>query len=269
MGKSTEYKIKPGAKVGLDKIPADDEGGLDRERAQAEFEGLKLRLITLQEMMYAQSKHSLLVILQAMDTGGKDSTIRSVFGGVDPQGCHVVNFKAPNDAELSRDFLWRVHPHVPARGYITVFNRSHYEDVLIARVKGLVDDDRWKRRYEHINAFEKMLSDEGTMILKFYLHIGRDYQKDRLIQRLERPEKRWKFDPSDLTERTRWGDYQRAYEDVFRKCSTEWAPWYVVPSERRWYRDLVIARILVSSLRSLDIRYPEPTFDPSKIVIED
>ncbi len=268
MSKARDYRIKPRTKVDLSKTPADDDGGLLREHVEAELPGLKARLSELQELLYAEGKHALLVVLQAMDGGGKDSTIRSVFSGVNPQGCQVVNFKAPTAPELSHDFLWRVHPHTPGRGYITVFNRSHYEDVLAARVNGLVEQERWERRYEHINAFEKTLHDEGVTILKFFLHITKEYQRQRLQRRVDRPQKRWKFDPADLAERARWSEYQQAYQDALRRCSTNWAPWYVVPAEKRWYRDLVILRVLIKTLESLDMKFPPLKFDPATIVIE-
>jgi PPK2 family polyphosphate:nucleotide phosphotransferase len=179
----------------------------------------------------------------------------------------VINFKAPTPEELEHDFLWRVHANAPRAGYLAVFNRSHYEDVLIARVKNLVPESRWRKRYDHINAFEELLHDEGTTILKFFLHISRDYQRQRLQRRLDKPDKLWKFDPGDLVERTRWDDYQQAYADALSRCSTRHAPWYVIPAEKRWYRNLLIARIIVDTLESLDMQYPEPGFDPSTIVV--
>jgi PPK2 family polyphosphate:nucleotide phosphotransferase len=218
--------------------------------------------------MYAEAKHALLVVLQAMDAGGKDSTIRNVFGPINPQGCKVINFKAPNDVELKHDFLWRIHENTPRLGYLGVFNRSYYEDVLVVRVKNLVPEKRWKERYDHINHFEKMLTDEGTTVVKLFLHISKDYQKERLQRRLERPDKFWKFDPSDLAERRRWDDYRKAYEDALSRCSTGYAPWYVIPAERRWYRNLLIARVLVQTLESLKMQYPEPKFDPKTMVVE-
>jgi len=226
------------------------------------------QLDELQELMYAEGKHAVLVVLQAMDAGGKDSTIRSVFGRINPQGCRVWNFKAPSARELSHDYLWRVHHRAPGRGYIGVFNRSHYEDVLIVRVKNLVEEKRWKRRYEHINNLEKLLTDEGTVIRKFYLHISKDYQKKRFQRRLDRPDKHWKFNPADLKERAHWSDYRRAYEAVLERCSTEAAPWYVIPAEKRWYRNLLISTIMVETLESLKMEYPKPDFDASTISID-
>ena len=193
-----DYRIKPGSKVNLQQIKTDDDGHLSKKQGETEFEKLHKRLIKLQELLYAEGKHALLVILQAMDTGGKDSTIRSVFQGVNPQGCQVTSFKAPNETEQKHDFLWRIHQNTPPLGYIGIFNRSHYEDVLVARVKKLVPEARWQARYEHINCFEQMLHDEGTAIVKFFLHISQDYQKERLQRRLDKPDKRWKFNPADL-----------------------------------------------------------------------
>lgn len=263
-----DYRVRPGASVKLADYRADDDGGIDKDEGEAAFQKLGEKLSELQELMYAEGRHAMLIVFQAMDAGGKDSTIRSVLGPINPQGCKVVNFKAPNDTERRHDFLWRVHQNCPRLGNMVVFNRSHYEDVLIARVKDLVPKARWKPRYEHINAFEKMLSDEGTVIVKFYLHITKDYQKERLQRRLAMPEKHWKFDPGDLVERAHWDKYQEAYEVAMRKCSTKHAPWYVVPAEKRWFRNLLIASVLVQTLQGLTMRYPKPTFDASKIVIK-
>jgi PPK2 family polyphosphate:nucleotide phosphotransferase len=208
------------------------------------------------------------MVLQAMDTGGKDSTIRHVFDGVNPQGVKVANFKRPTREELAHDYLWRIHRHTPARGKIVVFNRSHYEDVLVVRVHNLVPPEIWKRRYDHINAFERMLVDEGTTILKFYLHISKEEQRERLQARLDRPHKRWKFNRGDLKERALWDDYMAAYEAMLSKTSTDWAPWYIIPSDRKWYRNLVIATILVQTLQGLDMQYPASADDLDGIVIE-
>ncbi len=269
MSKIDRYRIAPGSKVDLNDIPTDDDGKMAKEEALAEFEALRERLIKLQELLYAESKHALLVVLQAMDSGGKDSTIRNVFSALNPQGCKVVSFKAPNDVELRHDFLWRIHENTPRLGYIGIFNRSHYEDVLVVRVKNLLPEKRWRARYEHIKTFEEMLHDEGTTIVKFYLHISKDYQRQRLERRLAKPDKHWKFDPADLTERTRWKDYQAAYEEALSRCSTRHAPWYVIPAEHRWYRNLLVARVLVDTLESLDMHFPKPTFNPGEIVIPD
>jgi PPK2 family polyphosphate:nucleotide phosphotransferase len=269
VSKLDHYRVRPGSHVDLTSIPTDDDGGVPKTDALAEFESLRTRLVKLQELLYAEGKHALLVVLQAMDAGGKDSTIRSVFSSLNPQGCKVISFKAPNDVELRHDFLWRIHANVPRLGFIGVFNRSHYEDLVIVRVKGLLPEERWRQRYEHINAFEKLLGDEGTTVVKFYLHISKDYQKQRLERRLSKPSKHWKFNPADLAERARWDDYRTAYEEALRRCSTKDAPWYVIPAEQRWYRDLLIARVLVETLRGLHMKYPKPTFDAKDIVIPD
>ena len=263
-----KYHIQPGAKVRLSDIKSDDDGGLDKDAARKAGKKLTKRFVDLQELLYAQKKHSVLVVLQAMDTAGKDSTIRSVFSPLDQLACHAHSFKAPSEEELSHDYLWRVHQHVPPKGFIHIFNRSHYEDVLIVRVKNLVPKERWQARYEHINAFEKMLADEGTTIIKIYLHISRDYQKARLQRRLDNKDKHWKFNPGDLKERALWDDYMKAYESAIQRCSTKHAPWYVIPAEQRWYRDLIVTSILVDTMEKLGMKYPEPTFDPKDIVIE-
>ena len=262
------YRIKPGSTVDLATIKTKDDGGLKQDVAEAEFEKLTRKLADLQELMYAENRHALLVVFQAMDAGGKDSTIRHVFGPVNAAGCYVVSFKKPTEHEVARDFLWRVHQHVPPKGSIAVFNRSHYEDVLVARVKGLVPERTWKRRYDHINAFERVLSDEGTTVVKFFLHVSKDYQKERLQRRLDKPEKWWKFNPADLEERARWDDYQQAFADALSKCSAAHAPWYVVPSERRWFRDLLVARVLVDTLEALKMSFPKPAFDPKVVEID-
>jgi PPK2 family polyphosphate:nucleotide phosphotransferase len=263
-----DYRVEPGSKIKLTDYPTREHGGLDEEEARKRLAELKDQMEKLQEILYAQGQQALLVVLQAMDTAGKDSTIRSVFTGFNPAGCNVVSFKEPNDTERHHDFLWRIHQNTPRLGMITVFNRSHYEDVLVVRVKSLVSDKRWKARYEHINNFESLLRDEGVRVVKFFLHISKEYQKERLQKRLDNPEKTWKFDPHDLVERKRWDDYMKAYDDVLEKCSTEDAPWYIIPGETRWYRDLLIARVLVHTLESMDLEYPKPTFDPKSIVIE-
>ena len=264
----SRYRIKVGVQVNLASLSTKENGGVAQRDAEADFEKLIARLVDLQELMYAQGSHALLVVFQAMDAGGKDSTIRHIFGPVNAAGCYVVSFKKPTEHELARNFLWRVHQQVPPKGHIAVFNRSHYEDVLVARVKKLVPAQTWQGRYEHINAFERLLSDEGTTVVKFFLHISKEYQKERLQRRLDKPEKWWKFNPADLEERARWDDYQAAFADALSKCTTPHAPWYVVPAERRWFRDLLVARVLVDTLESLKMKYPEPAFDPKAIEIE-
>ena len=262
------HRIRPGDKVDVTDLPTRYEGPIDKEEGLAEFAKLTAELNGLQEKLYAEGKRSLLVVLQAMDAAGKDSTVRHVFGSINPAGCRVTSFKSPTKEELAHDYLWRVHDHAPADGNIAVFNRSHYEELLIVRVRGWVPKAVWKRRYEHINAFEKMLSDEGTAVVKFMIHISKDYQKERLQRRLDRPDKHWKFNPEDLEERAHWGDYMEAFSDVVSKCSPDEAPWYVIPSERRWYRNLAITRVLVDRLKAMDPQMPEANFDPAAIVIE-
>lgn len=263
------HRIKPDSKVDLNKIDTHVDGGLDKDKAKDEFRSLRKKLSDLQELLYAESKHAVLVVFQAMDAGGKDSTIRSVVGPINPQGCRVASFKAPSSNELKHDYLWRIHQHAPARGMIGVFNRSHYEEVGIVRVHNLVPEQRWQKRYDHINAFEKLLSDEGTHIVKFFLHISKDYQRERFQRRLDRPDKHWKFNPDDLSERRRWDDYMQAYSQMIERCSTKQAPWYVIPAERRWYRNLIVTKVLVDLLEGLDMKYPAPSFDASQIAIDD
>lgn len=254
------YRVKPGEKVNLDRLDAGDTSAWkgDKESAKERFLELRARLVELQEVLYAQQRHQVLVVFQAMDTGGKDGTIRAVFEGVNPQGVKVASFKAPTPLELAHDYLWRVHPHTPGKGEISVFNRSHYEDVLVVRVHNLAPEERWRRRYEHINQFERMLADEGTTILKFYLHIDREEQKERLLERLDMPEKRWKFSPGDLDERKLWPKYMEAFEEMLERTSTAYAPWYVIPANRNWMRNLAVMSILVDCLEKLDMKYPAP-----------
>jgi PPK2 family polyphosphate:nucleotide phosphotransferase len=260
---------KPGSKVKLVDRHADDSYGYTKEQAEQELQKRQARLTELQELLYAERKHGLLIVLQAMDAGGKDGTIRHVMSGVNPQACHVTSFKAPTAEELGHDFLWRVHKVVPVKGNIGIFNRSHYEDVLVVRVHNLVPKSVWSRRYDLINRFEHTLAvDSGMKILKFFLHIGKDEQKKRLRQRLADPRKIWKANPGDVEERKYWDDYMEAYEDALRKCSTEVAPWYIIPANKKWFRNMVVSQIIVEALESLHMKYPKPTFDPSKIVIK-
>jgi PPK2 family polyphosphate:nucleotide phosphotransferase len=267
---TSSHRVAPGSAVSLAAIDASSTGSFEggkREGKQA-HDRLSQRLEELQEILYAQGRHRLLVVLQAMDTGGKDGAIRNVFDGVNPQGVRVASFKQPTAPELAHDYLWRVHPHVPGNGEIVIFNRSHYEEVLVVRVHELVPRDQWSRRYEHINHFERLLADEGTTILKFFLHISKEEQKTRLQARLDDPSKHWKFSLGDLDERKRWNDYQRAYEDVLSKTSTEQAPWYVIPADRKWYRDLVISSVLVETMDGLGLEYPANDDDLTGVVVE-
>ena len=264
------YRVKPGKRVDLNRWDPDDTRALDGSEEEAEDRLVKLnrQLEDLQELLYAEGKRRLLVVLQAMDTGGKDGTIRHVFEGVNPQGVKVASFKVPTQEELDRDFLWRVHKQTPGRGEITIFNRSHYEDVLVVRVHRLVPAEVWRGRYARINDFERMLAEEGTTILKFFLHISKEEQKKRLQARLDERDKRWKFNVGDLKERRLWSAYMEAYVDAIGKTSTQWAPWYIVPANHKWYRNLVVCTVIVETLKSLKMRYPEPEVNLDRIVIK-
>jgi len=258
-----KYRVKPGKKIALRDFDPNDRGDMQGEKDKGieKLAKLRLELNQLQELLYAEHKHKLLIVLQAMDTAGKDGTIRSVFEGVNPQGVRVANFKAPTVPELDHDYLWRVHAQVPGKGEITIFNRSQYEDVLVVRVHNLVPETVWKKRYQHINAFERMLADESTTILKFYLNIDAEEQKQRFLERLNTPEKNWKFNPSDLSERKLWPQYIQAYEDALNETSTDWAPWYVVPANHNWYRNLVVVSVIVGTLKGLKMSFPKPDED--------
>jgi PPK2 family polyphosphate:nucleotide phosphotransferase len=260
--------VPVGTKVDLSDYDPDDKGGWEKLEARQQLQVNLSRMAELQEMLYAEGKHGLLIVLQAMDAGGKDSTIRHVMDGFNPQGCHVYPFGVPTKEELGHDFLWRIHQHTPRRGYVSIFNRSHYEDVLVVRVNELVPKSVWQKRYDHINAFERLLADSGTLILKFYLHISKDEQRERFEDRLNRKDKQWKFNPGDLDTRARWDDYMRAFEDAISACNTPWAPWYVVPANRKWYRNLVVSTVLIEALESLDLRYPAPAEGIENIQIE-
>jgi len=263
------YRVKPDSRVDLGEWDPNDKSAFPRGKNEGRKRLLELnqRLEELQELLYAEHKHKVLIVLQAMDTGGKDGTIRHVFEGVNPQGVRVASFKKPTPEELDHDYLWRVHEQVPGKGEIVIFNRSHYEDVLVVRVHNLAPNEVWSKRYDHINGFERMLVDEGTTIRKFFLHIDRDEQKERLQARLDEPNKHWKFNPGDLEERKLWPKYVKAYEDAISKTSTYWAPWYIVPANRKWYRNLVVGTVIVETLEDLNMRYPEPEFDPADIKI--
>ncbi|SFK30382.1 polyphosphate kinase 2 family protein [Methylorubrum salsuginis] len=248
--------VEPGTRFALASVDADATGGLDKAEAKAALADERERIKALQEKLYAEHARSLLVVFQAIDTGGKDGTIRSVLEGVNPQGCRVWSFKVPSAEELDQDFLWRYHARAPGRGLIGVFNRSHYEDVLVVRVKGLVPEETWRERYGLINDFERLLTLSGTTILKFFLHISKDEQKERLEARLEDPDKHWKFDPADLTERKSWDAYRTAFDDALSRCSTPYAPWHVVPANRKWARNLMVARTIADTLEAMDPRFP-------------
>ena len=265
-----KYRIQPGQKVNLSHWDPSDKSifPMGKKVGKEHLKELNGELEALQELLYAEGKHKVLVVLQAMDTGGKDGTIRHVFEGVNPQGVKVASFKAPTRKELAHDYLWRIHKHTPGKGEIVIFNRSHYEDVLVVRVHNLAPEAVWSKRYEHINAFEKTLADEGTTILKFYLHIDKDEQKERLQDRLDEPNKNWKFSLGDLEERKLWGQYTEAFEAALENTSTAYAPWYVIPANRKWYRNLVISTIIIEKLKSLNMSFPEPEDDLSGVVIE-
>jgi PPK2 family polyphosphate:nucleotide phosphotransferase len=264
------YRVKPGNSVNLEKWDPNDKSAFsgNKEQAQAKLLQLNDQLEALQEMLYAEHKHKMLIVLQAMDTAGKDSTIRQVFEGVNPQGVRVAAFKVPTPEELDHDYLWRAHKQVPAKGEIVIFNRSYYEDVLVVRVHNLVPPKVWRRRYDQINDFERMLVEEGTTILKFFLHIDQAEQKKRLQARLDEPNKRWKFNVDDLKERALWPDYMKAYATVLSKTSTSSAPWYIVPANSKWYRNLVIATTIVETLRELNMHYPTPQEGLGDLAIE-
>jgi len=252
-----QFRISPEATVDLDAIDTRYEGDLSKKDGKKQLKDLNIELRDLQELLFAEDKQKILIVLQAIDTGGKDSTIRHVFGDVNPQGTKVTNFKVPSKEELAHDYLWRIHQHTPATGEIAIFNRSHYEDVLVVRVHDLVPKSVWERRYEHINEFEQLLAEEGTTILKFYLHISKKEQAERFLARLNRPHKRWKFNPNDLKERDYWEEYKHAFEDMLSLTSTDYAPWYVIPSDRKWYRNLAVATIIVDKLKSLGMVFPD------------
>lgn len=264
------YRVAPNSRVDLAAWSPDNKELFDggKKAGEAALPALNKRLEALQELLYAEGRRKLLIVLQGIDTSGKDGTIRHVFEGVNPQGVHVASFKAPTPLELAHDYLWRIHQQTPARGQIVIFNRSHYEDVLVVRVHNLTPPEVWKRRYEQINAFEQQLAEEGTTILKFFLHISKDEQKQRLQERLDKPEKRWKFAIGDLAERKLWDEYMAAYTAVLEQTSTTHAPWYIVPANRKWYRNLVISHVIIKTLEGLDMRYPEPEAGLDQVVIE-
>jgi PPK2 family polyphosphate:nucleotide phosphotransferase len=258
------YLVSPGSKIKINELPTRYEGDLQKADGKKELAELSATLSDLQELLYAEHKQKVLIVLQGMDTSGKDGTIRHVFGDVNPQGTKVFNFKQPTKLELAHDYLWRVHQKTPGSGEIVIFNRSHYEDVLIVRVHDLVPKSDWEKRYDQINNFEHLLVEEGTIILKFCLHVSKEEQAERFLARLDRPTKHWKFNPDDLEEREYWGDYMKAYEDMLNRTSTEWAPWVAVPSDRKWYRNLIVGRIIVDKLKSLDMHFPKEVPDIEK-----
>jgi PPK2 family polyphosphate:nucleotide phosphotransferase len=264
------HRVVSGTTIDLSAWPTADANGFDGNKTAglAALEDLNHRLFDLQQLLHANGQHRVLVLLQGMDSSGKDGTIKHVFRHVNPMGVRVENFKQPTAPELERDYLWRVHHKVPTDGEIAIFNRSHYEDVLVPRVHRLIPEERWRRRYQHLLAFEQLLADEGTVICKFFLHISRDEQRRRLQERIDNPAKQWKFDHGDVTERRHWDDYQQAYADAIAATATAHAPWWIVPSDRKWYRNLVVSNVLVSVLAGLDMRYPAAPDDIAGTIID-
>jgi PPK2 family polyphosphate:nucleotide phosphotransferase len=262
-----EFLVEPGTKVKLGEIDPSYHGRYEsREAAQPEIRSLLLRLDQLQYLMYAEKKHSLLVILQGLDACGKDGVIRHILSGMNPAGCRVVSFKQPKPEELDHDFLWRVHPHLPAKGEVAIFNRSHYEDVLVVRVHQLVQASLWSKRYDLINDFERLLvTENNTTVLKFFLYISKNEQLARFKQRLDDPSRRWKISEADYKERAYWSHYIDAFEDMLHKTSTRYAPWFVIPSDHKWFRDLAVSRIVSRTLEELDMKWPEPVVDLADI----
>jgi PPK2 family polyphosphate:nucleotide phosphotransferase len=249
-------RVQPGSAVRLAQHRTDATLGWEKATAKAELDTVKVRIDVLQARLAAEGSRGLLLVLQAMDAAGKDGTIRAIFSGVNPAGVKVTSFKVPGGPETQHDYLWRVHAAVPGKGEIGVFNRSHYEDVLVVRVKEFVPKAVWSKRFDHINAFEQMLVDEGTTVVKVFLHVGKDEQRERLQERVDDPEKRWKFRAGDLDDRALWPKFQAAYQDAIRRTSTEAAPWYVVPADRNWVRNLAVAKILLDALERMDPKLP-------------
>ena len=263
------YKIAPNQNVDLSKISANDKDFFDGSKEEGIEYLLELnhRLKDLQSKFFAVNDKKMIVILQGMDTSGKDGTIRSVFHAVNPQGIKVEHFDVPSKIELAHDYLWRIHKKVPAKGEIAIFNRSHYEDCITVRVENLMPKDIWSKRFEHINSFEKMLADEGTIIVKIFLHIDIDEQRSRIQKRIDNPKKRWKFHPKDLESRYSWNDYVKAYNDAINKTNTKYAPWYIIPANAKWYRNIVVSKILINELEKLDLTLPIPDYDFDNIIV--
>ena len=261
--------IAPGTKVRLKDIdPGDTPGAKDKDSADRERAANVARLADLSELLWADDRYALLIVLQGMDTCGKDGTIRHVMSGINPRDCRVVSFKKPTDEELDHEFLWRIHKVCPAHGEIGVFNRSHYEDVVIVRVHNLVSEKVWSHRYDQINSFEEILTASGTRIIKFFLHISKAEQRKRLEARLQDPVKNWKFEPADLEERRHWDEYTEAYDAAISKCNTEEAPWYIIPSDKKWYRNLAVSSIIVETLEGLKLRPRKARYDLSNLKVQ-
>jgi PPK2 family polyphosphate:nucleotide phosphotransferase len=261
-------RVKPGSKVDLAALDAGETYGQDKPGALAAEAALEARLSSLQERLWAESKHPVLFVLQGIDASGKDGTIRKVMDAFSPMGCTVTSFKVPTPIELDHDYLWRVHPHTPEKGSIAIFNRSHYEDVLVVRVHELVPEAVWRRRYDHINDWERMLTDEGTTIVKFFLYIDKDEQKRRLEARRDDPTKSWKFSATDVAERALWDRYIEAFEECLERTSTKNAPWYLIPANRKWFRNLAVSHIVAETLEGLHPEYPPPEPGNRDLVIE-
>ena len=261
--------VEPGTKVDLSAHdPRRTSGFKDKAAARAALGKNVRRLAELQYLLYAENRRALLIVLQAMDAGGKDGTIRHVMSGVNPQGCRVTSFKAPSAEEADHDYLWRIHRAVPPKGEIGIFNRSHYEDIVAVRVRKLAPKRVWSKRYAQINAFERLLADNDVTTIKFFLNISPDEQKRRLVRRLRDPRRMWKANPADFEERKRWDQYMGAYEDVLTRCSTKRAPWFIIPADRKWFRNLAVSQIIVETLEEMDMHYPPPAFDLSKIKVD-
>jgi PPK2 family polyphosphate:nucleotide phosphotransferase len=264
------HRVEPGSKFRVRQVDAGATPGWSggKRKTAKVLADLSQRLHDQQSLLWAEQDRKVLVVLQGMDTSGKDGTISHVFQGVDPLGVRVAAWKAPSHEELAHDFLWRIHARVPAAGEMVIFNRSHYEDVLTARVRQLVPAKVWRARYAQINDFERLLAETGTTTLKFFLHIDRDEQGKRLLQRLSDPQKQWKFSLEDLEDRKRWDAYMAAYEEAIRRTGTDHSPWYVVPANKKWYRNLVVASVLVQTLEGMQLRYPQPEIDLREVKID-
>ena len=261
----SRHRIAPGTRVSLERIDPEDTGKHHKKHALKEIEKDAAQLAALQEVLYAEHQHAVLIVLQGMDTAGKDGTIKHVMSALNPSGCEVAPFKVPTDEEAAHDFLWRAHRWAPRRGHIAIFNRSHYEDVLVPFVHETVARAALRQRYSQINAFEHLLAQNNTTVLKFFLHISREEQRSRLQARIDDPTKQWKFSLGDLRERKLWDRYQRAYEALLTRCSSDHAPWYVIPANHKWYRDLMVAKTLVGAIKRLNCQYPQPELSPAQL----
>jgi len=258
-----------GKKINLQRLSPDYNFSIDEEKAEYVLkQNLKKRMSELQYRLYAERKNGLLIVFQGIDTSGKDSTIRHVISAFNPQSCTVKAFKEPTTEDLSHDFLWRIHKRAPSRGEIVVFNRSHYEDIIQPRVHKTIHKSIWSQRYEHINAFEKCLSDNSIKIIKFFLHISKEEQRKRLEERMNDPSKQWKASESDITERKFWNNYTVAYQDIINRCSNLWAPWYIIPANKKWFRNLVVALVIVDTLERMKPKFPKPTINLSEMTID-